>query len=116
MIPINFIIAQCIKYVYFICYELLKFNNYFIRIAAQKNKRSGETPPTFLQKNEFLETPLNLQTIRSVIPLSFQDARYLIIAPPPCCGGLLRIDLIRAKNNYNYRYKKSNKKNILKCE
>jgi hypothetical protein len=28
-----------------------------VRIAAQKNKRSGETPPTFLQKNEFLEIP-----------------------------------------------------------
>jgi hypothetical protein len=31
----------------------LKFNNYFVRIAAQKNKRSGETPPTFLQKISF---------------------------------------------------------------
>jgi hypothetical protein len=28
-----------------------------VRIAAQKNKHSGETPPTFLQKNEFLEIP-----------------------------------------------------------
>jgi hypothetical protein len=60
MIPINFIILQRLKYVYFTRYELLKFNNYFVRIAAQKNKRSGETPPTFLQKNEFLEIPYSL--------------------------------------------------------
>ncbi|MDR2169728.1 MAG: hypothetical protein LBP59_06270 [Planctomycetaceae bacterium] len=36
MIPINFIISQRIKYIYFIRYELLKFNNRFIRIATQK--------------------------------------------------------------------------------
>jgi hypothetical protein len=34
---------------------LLKFNNCFIRNAAQKNKHSGETPPSFFAKNEFLE-------------------------------------------------------------
>ncbi|MDR2171547.1 MAG: hypothetical protein LBP59_15500 [Planctomycetaceae bacterium] len=35
--------------------------NSFVQIGGTKNKRGDETPPTFLQKNEFLETPSRLK-------------------------------------------------------
>jgi hypothetical protein len=54
----NFLYFTRLKYTYSRLYELLKFIGSINSIAAQKNKRSGETPPTFWQKNEFLETPL----------------------------------------------------------
>jgi hypothetical protein len=56
----------------------LKFNNYFVRIAAQKNKHSGETPPTFLQKNEFLEIPkIHFCPVRDNMLVEKQGQKYI---------------------------------------
>jgi hypothetical protein len=53
MIPINFIISQRLKYVYFTRYELLKFNNYFVRIAAQKINAVAKHRLPFCKKMNF---------------------------------------------------------------
>ncbi|MDR2170883.1 MAG: hypothetical protein LBP59_12135 [Planctomycetaceae bacterium] len=51
MTPINFITLQRLKYIYFVRYELLKFNNYFVRIAAFRRNAA------YLFTKKFLETP-----------------------------------------------------------
>jgi hypothetical protein len=53
MTPINFITSQRLKYIYFTRYELLKFNNYFVRIAAQKINTAAKRRLPFLQKMNF---------------------------------------------------------------
>jgi hypothetical protein len=50
MLSINFDIAQRLKYIYFTRYELLKFNNYFIRIAMFRRNFAY-----LFTKNKFLE-------------------------------------------------------------
>jgi hypothetical protein len=40
-----------------------------------KNKHSGETPPTFLQKNEFLEIPKGTSKTKNLFLLTTEKQR-----------------------------------------
>jgi hypothetical protein len=60
-------------------------------IVSHVLRRFGETPPTFLQKNEFLEIPNNLFVCLSakcrrdardpLVSPAFQDRRYFVYVP-----------------------------------